>query len=708
MLGLHICSLLNWRESRARMNILDTTRINHSLRRRYILALSIIALLVIISQGLVQYVLIDQEDDSRIVNIAGRQRMLSQRIAKCSLILHSTLPDAEKQPFRDELGMALRIWIQSHAGLQRGDAEMGLPGKNSAQVTNMFQQIEPHFQDIVMAAELIVADGAGGVNTQAALRVILKNQAEFLQGMDKIVFQYDAEAKQKITSIKQIEIGILLITFLALLLEALFIFRPAEKQIQNTFNEYLTAEKLLTEKEQFQRMLLTNVAAGIMVVDEHTRCIEMINSMGAELFGESTENILGKVCHQFVCPAQEGMCPISDLRQQVEKSERKLVRACGDTIPILKSVKRITLGDGPKLLEVFVDISRQKAAEEEIREREERYHRLMALSFDAICLIDPENMEIIEVNDRFTEWFGFALPEDAPLMVSQMVLESPMQFEPIRQRLISGQTIIPEFRSFRCKNGTVKTVERVASPIRLGGKELLYIAMRDVTQERKMEKTLRREVEFAGRMQYELLPRTESAETLAIRTIYLPAAIVSGDTYHLEWNRGKTVLQGFLLDVTGHGLGTAVQTAAIQVLLKRMYELNVPLEEKLAWLDKESERYFEEASFAAGIAFELDTKAKQLRYVGAGITEFWANRQRVIVPGSFLGIGLHQDHEIQVRSVGEGDLLVFPTDGLTDVFSALDELPLEAGIDAVMSYLEDFLAGAEHKDDVTVIVLHMR
>ena len=168
------------------------------------------------------------------------------------------------------------------------------------------------------------------------------------------------------------------------------------------------------------------------------------------------------------------------------------------------------------------------------------------------------------------------------------------------------------------------------------------------------------------------------------------------------------MLQGFLLDVTGHGLGTAVQTAAIQVLLKRMYELNVPLEEKLIWLDKESETYFEEACFAAGIAFELDTKAKKLRYVGAGITEFWANRHRVIVPGSFLGIGLNQGHEIQLRSIAKGDLLVFTTDGLTDVFTALDELPVEAGIDAVMSFLDDFLAGVELKDDVTAIVLQMR
>ena len=224
------------------MNVLDTRRINQSLRRRYILALSIIALLVVFSQGLVQYALIDQDADSRIVNIAGRQRMLSQRITKCSLILQSNIPSPDKQPYREELKLALGIWIQSHAGLQNGDAELGLPGKNSPKITGMFKKIESQFQTIVWSAKIIADADAARFGGDEALAAILNNQADFLRGMDEIVFQYDAEAKQKITTVKQIETGILLVTFLTLFLEALFIFRPAEKHIQKTFEEYQQSE----------------------------------------------------------------------------------------------------------------------------------------------------------------------------------------------------------------------------------------------------------------------------------------------------------------------------------------------------------------------------------------------------------------------------------------------------------------------------------
>jgi two-component system sensor histidine kinase DegS len=53
----------------------------------YILALSAIASVAIIGQVLIQNHLKGQRDDSRVVNVAGKQRMLSQNISKTLLLL---------------------------------------------------------------------------------------------------------------------------------------------------------------------------------------------------------------------------------------------------------------------------------------------------------------------------------------------------------------------------------------------------------------------------------------------------------------------------------------------------------------------------------------------------------------------------------------------------------------------------------------------
>ena len=52
------------------------------LSRLYIIALSTIAISVVFSQILVRKHLNDQQSDSSVINVAGRQRMLSQKLTK--------------------------------------------------------------------------------------------------------------------------------------------------------------------------------------------------------------------------------------------------------------------------------------------------------------------------------------------------------------------------------------------------------------------------------------------------------------------------------------------------------------------------------------------------------------------------------------------------------------------------------------------------
>ena len=49
------------------------------------MALLATASLLLISQIIIQLIIINMKDDAGIVNISGRQRMLSQKITKCAL-----------------------------------------------------------------------------------------------------------------------------------------------------------------------------------------------------------------------------------------------------------------------------------------------------------------------------------------------------------------------------------------------------------------------------------------------------------------------------------------------------------------------------------------------------------------------------------------------------------------------------------------------
>jgi PAS domain-containing protein len=56
--------------------------------------------------------------------------------------------------------------------------------------------------------------------------------------------------------------------------------------------------------------------------------------------------------------------------------------------------------DGEPHLIVFIDdISQRRAAEQQLRDREELFRSIVTQARDAICLVDPETLAFVEIND---------------------------------------------------------------------------------------------------------------------------------------------------------------------------------------------------------------------------------------------------------------------------------------------------------------------
>ena len=251
------------------------------LRMRYIVALSLIAVLTIASQLVMQFLIADQKYDSRVVNIAGRQRMLSQKITKLSYyILNAESPDAAVR-LRRELGDALSLWQRSHAGLLQGDSAMGLPGRNSSEVVALFGRIQSHHDAIVAAARTILASSGRNQALVQSIHGIREHESSFLKGMDDIVFRYDHEANAKVEFAKWLEFGLMGITLMVLLLEAAFIFAPATRRIERDMQE------LAVREEDLERLFAASPTA-LLLVDAERLTILRINDKAADLMGFSS------------------------------------------------------------------------------------------------------------------------------------------------------------------------------------------------------------------------------------------------------------------------------------------------------------------------------------------------------------------------------------------------------------------------------------
>lgn len=132
------------------------------------------------------------------------------------------------------------------------------------------------------------------------------------------------------------------------------------------FSERKKIEESLVQSEIRLNTILDSIQAGVMLIDPQSRIIIDSNTEACRLIGLTKEQIVGRICHDFVCVAEKGKCPVLDLGQDVDKSERVLLTSKGVKLTVLKTVNIVLINGKEQLLECFVDISKRKQAEEEL------------------------------------------------------------------------------------------------------------------------------------------------------------------------------------------------------------------------------------------------------------------------------------------------------------------------------------------------------
>jgi len=265
-------------------------------------------------------------------------------------------------------------------------------------------------------------------------------------------------------------------------------------EVATNITEQKKTEEALRASEKYLVEILNSVLTGVVIIDEKTHEIVDANPNALEKIGASKEHVIGKVCHCFICPAEKGKCPISDLGQTVDRSERVLLRANGERIPILKTVTTIMWKGHKYLIESLIDITEQKKAEEALRESEEKYRELLNGMNDTAWVIDFDG-NIIDVNDSAVEVLGYSREEFRSIGLTG--IDSNLDPEEIKG-LVEGMPA-DEIQVFETahttKDGKKIPVEISSSLVTYQGKQAILSIARNITERKRAEKKLRQSEE---------------------------------------------------------------------------------------------------------------------------------------------------------------------------------------------------------------------
>jgi len=169
-------------------------------------------------------------------------------------------------------------------------------------------------------------------------------------------------------------------------------------------------EEALRASEDYLKTIFNYMQIGMIIIDPESHTIVDVNSAGADMVGADIMNIVDLECHSFICPAERGKCPVTDLKQTVDNEEKILIRKDGQKVPVIKTVVPVTVKGRRYLLESFIDITERKRSEQALQENEKKYRSLFEGSRDAIYMTASDG-QLMDANQAFLELFGYSREE---------------------------------------------------------------------------------------------------------------------------------------------------------------------------------------------------------------------------------------------------------------------------------------------------------
>jgi len=218
----------------------------NGMRARYVIALLSVALLSTVSYIGFNNIIETEARSAAIINVSGRQRMLSQRIPMLAQMIVAEPSQARRSALIPILQDALDLMRNSHTALMSGDFSLDMVALDAAETQ---KTMSPGHMGLNTRLEafFVQTDVFLRASDQKDLRSeadkLARMGGELLPMLDIVVNQFEAQSHSIINRLQHWQVSIFIATLLVLVIEGLVIFWPLEKELNSNFRLLLKSRE---------------------------------------------------------------------------------------------------------------------------------------------------------------------------------------------------------------------------------------------------------------------------------------------------------------------------------------------------------------------------------------------------------------------------------------------------------------------------------
>lgn len=246
----------------------------------------------------------------------------------------------------------------------------------------------------------------------------------------------------------------------------------------------------LQETEAYLESVLDSLQTGVMLVDERTDVIVDVNRCAAQLVGRPPAKLVGQLARRYL-----------SLPAGARSGEGVIKPQAGPEIPVYVTGARLVHRGRELIIHSLMDARPLKEPDDEadrddkIKAREEMFRAIFDYSPLGVSVVDAEADEIVVVNRRFKEMFGY---DSSQLSSNEEWLRLAYPDREYRDQVKrtytkrqnqarrTGRLGPPRVWRVTCRDGSIKEVEFRSTP--LGDRDLFILT--DVTDRGRIERAL--------------------------------------------------------------------------------------------------------------------------------------------------------------------------------------------------------------------------